>query len=70
MFVGSLVAVAVLTGTYSIVAGAIEDGGHDVLFEAGGTESFLDGASSVREMPNRAARHNHVARGGANGSRE
>ena len=49
LFVGSLVAVAVLTCTYSIVAGAIENGGHDVLFEAGGAESFLDGASSVRE---------------------
>ena len=69
--VGCFVAVTVLAGPHGIVAGPVEDSRQSVLGQVGrhllriGHVRVHDASRLVRNVPNRTARHHHVARGGA-----
>ena len=67
-FIGSLVAVALLTRAHGVIASSIEDGGHGEIGQAWrdafriGNVWIEDPPGFVRDVPDSAATHDHVTR--------
>ena len=70
LLVGTLVAVASLTGSHRAEARLIEDSSHRALLKIRWAQASADRSPPVRKVPHRAATHDHVTGRRADGSAE